>query len=50
MISIGVQSPGVQVEAAREISLYKAFLAVTNIVFAYSTSTLLSLSSYSPSH
>lgn len=43
MISIGVQSKGdVEVKATLDTSFYKGFLAVTNIVFAYSASTTLS--------
>lgn len=38
MISIGVQAPpDVQVDATRDVSFQDAFLAVTNIIFAYIT-------------
>lgn len=36
MIAIGVQRPGKgQIDTTVDTSLYKGFLAVTNIVFAY---------------
>jgi hypothetical protein len=38
MIAIGVQAPDhVHVDATTEVSFQDAFLAVTNIIFAYST-------------
>ncbi|TPX24560.1 hypothetical protein DIZ76_013908 [Coccidioides immitis] len=35
MIAIGIERPGKQVDATVEASFYHAFLAVTNIIFAY---------------
>lgn len=42
MVSVGVESKGyVENDVARESSFYEAFLAVTNIIFAYSKAILL---------
>ena len=42
MVSVGVEAKGpIQNDVARKHSFYKAFLAVTNIIFAYSKSILL---------
>jgi hypothetical protein len=41
MISIGVDADGpIQNDSVREVSFYKGFLAVTNIIFAYSKSSV----------
>lgn len=45
MIALGVQRPpNVRVEVTRPTSLYRAFLAVTDIVFAYGKSPLIDCS------
>lgn len=37
MIAVGVEATEpVELDSIREVSFYKAFLAVTNIIFAYS--------------
>ncbi|KAK2744140.1 hypothetical protein FQN57_004400 [Myotisia sp. PD_48] len=40
MIGVGIEHPGREVEAIVKTDLYRAFLAVTNIVFAYGRPTL----------
>lgn len=35
MIAIGIQHPGKHVDAVTQTSFYRAFIAVTNITFAY---------------
>ena len=41
MISIGVEANGpIQTETVREISFYKGFLAVTNIILAFGMSLI----------
>lgn len=48
MISIGVDANGpIQNDAIREVSFYKGFLAVTNIIFAYSKLNILGILRYS---
>lgn len=41
MIAIGIQRPGHGNDATVDTSLYKAFIAVTNIVFAFGNLSLL---------
>lgn len=38
MIGIGIEKPGHHVDATVKTNLYHAFIAVTNIVFAYGKS------------